>query len=246
ISVHVGGAIAPDTEQLKDLCQERGITFFEDAAHAHGSKLDGKFAGTFGRASGFSFYPTKVMTSGEGGMIATDDEEVYNRALVFRDQGKSGFAANLHTEIGYNWRLSEVHAVIGLYQLKRLDEFIAARRKIAMIYDQGLEGISGIHQLSLPDNSFSNYYKYIAILDKGIERKELKQNLKQKYNMSLSGEVYELPLHLQPVFSYLGYKEGDFPIAEDICSRQVCLPVFATMSEEQAYYVLESLKEALG
>jgi len=245
ISVHVGGAIAPDTEQVEHFCQERGLIFFEDAAHAQGSKLDGKFAGTFGKASSLSFYPTKVITSGEGGMVVTDDEEVYKRALVFRDQGKSGFAANLHTEIGYNWRLSEIQAVLGLYQLARLDEFIAARRKVAKIYDQGLEGISGIHRLSLPDNSFSNYYKYIAVLDRGIDRKELKQTLKQKYNVSLSGEVYELPLHFQPVFSYLGYKKGDFPIAEDICSRQVCLPVFATMSEEQAHYVLDSLKEVL-
>ncbi|MFA5771248.1 MAG: DegT/DnrJ/EryC1/StrS family aminotransferase [Thermoplasmata archaeon] len=246
VSVHIGGNIAPDTEELKEFCEKKGIIFFEDAAHAHGSKLNGKHAGTFGLAGSFSFYPTKVMTSAEGGMIVTNDKIIYDRAMVFRDQGKSGFTANLHTEMGYNWRLSEVHAAIGVSQLKRLESFIADRRRVAKIYDEGLKNVPHITSLKIPSNSHTNYYKYIAILDKGLDRKAIKQKLREQYEVSLSGEVYELPLHLQPIFMKMGYKQGDFPVAEDVCARQVCLPLFPTMTDEMGNFVIDSLKKVLA
>jgi len=246
IVVHVGGIVTPRIEEIKKLCDDNNLFLLEDAAHAHGSSLDGKKAGTFGAAASFSFYPTKVMTSGEGGMIVTDDPEVQKKAVIFRDQGKSGFLGNVHVELGHNWRMSELHAILGLSQLKRLDEFIERRRGIAKIYDERLKDIDGIKGLAMPDGVRSNYYKYIALLDKNIDRSAIKKELKEKYGVGLSGEVYELPCHLQPVFKDLGYKEGDFPVAEEICKRHVCLPVFATMTEDQANYVVDSLKEVLG
>ena len=127
IIVHIGGLVPPEIAEIQEICREHGLALIEDAAHAHGSTLDGKKAGSFGAGAAFSFYPTKVMTSGEGGMITTDDENIYQRALVFRDQGKAGFLGNIHTEMGYNWRMSEIHAVIGLSQFARLEEFIADR-----------------------------------------------------------------------------------------------------------------------
>jgi len=246
IVVHIGGIIPPQIKDIQEICEDNNLFLIEDAAHAHGSTLDGKMAGSFGDAAAFSFYPTKVMTSGEGGMITTDDEKIYERALVFRDQGKAGFFGNIHTELGYNWRMSEVHAVLGLSQFARLEEFIADRRRVAKIYDEELKKIKGVTPIEIPSNVKSNYYKYVALLDDDIDRVELKKELKEKYGVSLSGEVYELPCHLQPVFKDLyGFKEGDFPVAEDICKRQICLPVFATMTEEQAKYVIDSLKEAI-
>lgn len=246
IVVHIGGIVTPRIEEIKKLCDDNNLFLLEDAAHAHGSSLHGKKAGTFGPTASFSFYPTKVMTSGEGGMIVTDDPDVQKKAVIYRDQGKSGFLGNVHVELGYNWRMSELHAVLGLSQLRRLDEFIERRRRMAKIYDERLKDIDGIKGLAMPDGVKSNYYKYIALLDKGIDRGAIKKELKEKYGVSLSGEVYELPCHLQPVFKDLGYKEGDFPVAEDICKRHVCLPVFATMTEDQANYVVDSLKEVLG
>jgi dTDP-4-amino-4,6-dideoxygalactose transaminase len=208
--------------------------------------LNGKRAGTFGIAAAFSFYPTKVMTSGEGGMITTDNENIYNRAMVFRDQGKTGFFGNVHTEMGYNWRISEIHAAIGLSQFARLGEFIAHRRKIAKIYDEELGRIDGVTLLEIPSEVKSNYYKYVAFLKDGIDRASLKKELKEKYNVGLSGEVYELPCHLQPIFKdRYGFRGGEFPIAEDLCQRQICLPVFAQMSDEQAKYVVQSLGEVI-
>jgi dTDP-4-amino-4,6-dideoxygalactose transaminase len=203
-------------------------------------------AGSFGTASAMSFYPTKVITSGEGGIIFTDNPEMHKRALVFRDQGKAGFLGNVHTELGYNWRMSEIHAAIGLSQFDRLEQFIGDRRAAAKVYDGKIGGISGMKRCEIPDNSTSNYYKYIAFLDTSIDRKTFKTKLKEKHSVSLSGEVYELPLHLQPIFKKIyGYKEGDFPIAEDLCKRHVCLPVYPGMTSEDAEYVVESIEDVI-
>ena len=246
IVVHIGGIVAPRIKEIQEICKDHNLFLIEDAAHAHGSTLAGKKAGSFGDAAAFSFYPTKVMTSGEGGMITTDDKKIYERALVFRDQGKAGFFGNVHTEMGYNWRMSEVHAAIGLSQFARLEEFIADRRRIAKIYDKELKKIDGVTLIKIASEVKSNYYKYMGMLDEGIDRADLKKELKENYKVGLSGEVYELPCHLQPIFKDLyGFKEGDFPIAEDVCRRQICLPVFATMTEEQAKYVVDSLKEVM-
>jgi len=244
IIVHIGGAISPQIKEIQEICRQHNLFLIEDAAHAHGSTLNGKPAGTFGDAAAFSFYPTKVMTSCEGGMIVTNDENIYKRALVFRDQGKAGFFGNVHTEMGYNWRMSEIHAAIGLSQFAHLNEFITARRRIAGIYDRELEQADKVKPVKIPLNVNSNYYKYTAILDNGIDRASLKKELKEKHHVSLSGEVYELPCHLQPIFNGLGNK-GDFPLAEDLCQRMICLPVSAVMTEDEAVYVIDSLRKIL-
>ena len=246
IVVHIGGIVPPQIKEIQEICEDHNLFLIEDAAHAHGSTLDGKKAGGFGDAAAFSFYPTKVMTSGEGGIITTNDKKIYERALVFRDQGKAGFYGNVHTEMGYNWRMSEIHVAIGLSQFARLEEFIRDRRIVAEIYDEELKRIDGVERIAIPPNVKSNYYKYVAMLEDGIDRAAIKKELREKHGVSLSGEVYELPCHLQPIFKDLyGFREGDFPLAEDICKRQICLPVFATMTEEQAKYVVDSLKEVL-
>lgn len=246
ILVHIGGIVPPQIMHIQQICEECNLYLIEDAAHAHGSTLNGKKAGGYGTAAAFSFYPTKVMTSGEGGMIVTNNEKIYQRALVFRDQGKAGFYGNVHTEMGYNWRMSEIHAAVGLSQFARLDGFVADRRRIAKIYDKELEGMEALALLKIPAEVNSNYYKYVAFLEEGTNRVSLKKELRERYSVSLSGEVYELPCHLQPIFRELyGFKGGEFPMAEDLCQRQICLPVFATMTEEQAKYVVDSLREVV-
>lgn len=243
IVVHIAGIVTPQMPAIQAFCQERGLFLFEDAAHAHGASCNGQMAGTFGQAASFSFYPTKVITSAEGGMIVTDDQRIYEEALIYRDQGKAGFLTNFHTRLGYNWRMSEPHAIIGLSQLRRLNEFIEERRRIARIYDEGLQKIHGVIPLLEPKGCRSNYYKYIALLDKDIDRATLKKLLKEKYGVSLSGEVYDTPCHRQPIFE--AFREGEFPVADDICARHICLPLFVTMTEEQAQYVLDSLAQAI-
>src|SRR6266536_5598707 len=144
VLVHIGGAITPEVDAIRALCERRGLFLVEDAAHAHGSSLDGRAAGSFGIASAFSFYPTKVMTTGEGGMIVTADERIRDDAHIYRDMGKAGFLGGDHIRLGYAWRLSEVHAAIGEVQLSHLPQFLDVRRRVGARYDAGLAGITGI------------------------------------------------------------------------------------------------------
>ena len=244
VLVHIGGLVSPETPKIAAWCRERGLFLVEDAAHAHGSSLDGRMAGTFGRAAAFSFYPTKVITAGEGGMIVTDDAGIHEQALQYRDQGKEGFLTNFHIRMGYNWRLSELHAAVGLSQLGRLENFVAERRRVAEAYTQRLAGVDGIHPLALPDRSHSNFYKYIALLERGVDRLALKRALKERFSVSLSGEVYEIPCHRQPVFK--SWARGVFPIAEDVCARHVCLPIYPGMTEAEIDQVVFGLHETLS
>jgi len=243
VAVHIGGIITPRIAELQQLCAGAGVPLIEDAAHAHGSTLQGRPAGSFGLAAAFSFYPTKVITAGEGGMITTSDDRINEQARVYRDQGKAGFTSNFHTLLGNNWRMSEPHAIIGRSQLRRLPEFIAARQRVAAIYDRLLPG-TGVEPLRVPDRSSCNYYKYIAMPPRGIDRAALKKTLRERYDVGLSGEVYEAPCHLQPVFG--PHDPGTLPVAEELCARHICLPVSAVMSDDDAAYVVASLVSALA
>jgi dTDP-4-amino-4,6-dideoxygalactose transaminase len=244
VLVHIGGLISPEVETIRALCEDRGVALIEDAAHAHGSSFGGKPAGSFGRAAAFSFYPTKVITSGEGGMILTADQAIRDDAVIYRDQGKAGFLGGDHVRMGYAWRMSELHAATGLVHLRRLDEFIEARRRVARTYDEGLGDVDGVTPLTVPDACRSNYYKYIALVDENLDRTDLKNHLQRDYGVSLSGEVYALPLHRQPVFAEVA--QGSFPVADDVCARHICLPVHSDMTVDEAAYVLESIKAAVA
>ncbi len=242
IVVHIGGFVAPSVLDLQALCATHGVALVEDAAHAHGASLDGRFAGTIGVAGTFSFYPTKVVAGGEGGMIVTDDAHLVDEARIYRDQGKASFLTNLHTRLGSNWRMSEPHAAITLTQLRRLDEFIDHRTMIAAGYDETLAEL-GFTPVDVPDRARSNYYKYVAYLPAGIDRAVLKKRLREEFDVSLSGEVYEVPLHLQPVFA--PWADGSLPGAEEICARHVCLPISAVMTTDQRAHVIGALQAVL-
>jgi dTDP-4-amino-4,6-dideoxygalactose transaminase len=242
VVVHIGGLVTPAIHELRRLCDENGIFLFEDAAHAHGSSLGDHMAGTFGIAGSFSFYPTKVIAGGEGGIILTNDDTIADEARIYRDQGKASFTANVHTHLGYNWRMSEPHAAITLSQLNRLDEFIAHRQRVAKLYDDGLAELP-LTPLTIPSDAGCNYYKYVTFLPPGIDRAELKQLLRGEFGVGLSGEVYELPLHAQPVFE--PWVDRPLPGAEHLCASHICLPVSAVMTDEQALHVVTSLRSAL-
>jgi dTDP-4-amino-4,6-dideoxygalactose transaminase len=244
VLVHIGGLITPEVDAIKALCDRRGVVLVEDAAHAHGSSCGGRPAGTFGHAAAFSFYPTKVMTSGEGGMIVTGDEGLRDEALIYRDQGKAGFLGGDHVRMGSAWRMSELHAAVGLVHLQRLDEAIATRQAAAARYDKALAGVARCEPVTIPADCETNYYKYVALLDGTVDRAALKTELKERTGVSLSGEVYALPLHRQPVFAGLAGRA--FPVADDLCARHVCLPIHSDMTEEEADYVTESITTVLA
>lgn len=245
IVVHVGGLVCPDIDEIGKICEENEIFLIEDAAHGQGSTINGRHAGSLGGAGCFSFYPTKIMTTGEGGMITTNDNDIAEKARVLRDQGKENFHSSKIVKLGYNWRMTEISAAIGLVQLKRLPEMIEKRNKIAKYYDENLNQTRQISPLRKHTNCVSNYYKYTALLSSKINRDEFKQKLAEK-GVICGGEVYWPPLHLQPVYEeLLGTKEGDFPVAEDVCRRMVCLPMFSQMTQDEAEYVIEKVTEVL-
>jgi dTDP-4-amino-4,6-dideoxygalactose transaminase len=141
--------------------------------------------------------------------------------------------------------MSEPHAIIGLTHFRHLPDFIAERNRLARTYDRLLQGIPGIRPLRLAEGTVSNYYKYIVMLDEKIDRTRLKKILRENYDVGLSGEVYELPLHLQPIFEGQ-YRQGDLPKAEYVCAHHVCMPLFQQMTEEDVHYVATSIRAALG
>jgi dTDP-4-amino-4,6-dideoxygalactose transaminase len=241
VLVHIGGLITPDVDALRQLCDERDIVLVEDAAHAHGSSYDGRFAGAFGLAAAFSFYPTKVVTSGEGGMILTASQDLRDEARIYRDQGKGAFTANHHVRLGSAMRMSELHAVTGLVHLRRMPASIARRREVAARYTRELSNLDGVRPLAEPDRCQSNFYKYIAVLPPGADRARFKRELADRHGVRLSGEVYDLPLHEQPVFT--SYANGPLPVAEDLCARHICLPVHSDMREDEVDHVLAAVSD---
>jgi perosamine synthetase len=243
VHVHIGGLIASSVIEVAAVCAEAGVPLVEDAAHAHGSTLDGRFAGSFGVAAAFSFYPTKVVTSGEGGMILTADDRIAEEALIYRDQGKAGFLGNVHVREGYAWRMSEVHASIGEVHLRRLDEFLAHRAHVAARYDAALRTLP-VTVLPTPANAVNNSYKYIALLPPGVDRAAVKKTLREQHEIGLSGEVYELPLHAQPVFEQ--YARERLPVSEDVCARHICLPLHSDMTDAEADLVVDALAAVLA
>lgn len=250
ILVHIGGIISPYFDEIKRICDENGLFLLEDAAHAHGATIDSRKAGTLGIAGSFSFYPTKVMTTAEGGMITTDDEEIYRKSVILRDHGKVPPEFNVHTEFGYNWRFSELHAVLGLQQMQKIEQILEERRKVAKMYDERLSDLKRIRPLQIPPNISSSYYKYIAFLDDSIDRDQIKKELRDRFNVCLPGEVYSHPLHSQPVFQkYLWTVANDpddtFLQTEYVCKHHLCLPLYRGLTENEIDYIVDSLRKVL-
>jgi dTDP-4-amino-4,6-dideoxygalactose transaminase len=244
VHVHIGGTISPDVVGVRRLCDEQGITLIEDAAHAHGSTLDGQPAGTWSAAAAFSFYPTKVVAGAEGGMLLTRDRQLRDEARLYRDQGKASFLAGGHVRLGAAWRLSEVQAAVILVHLQRLDEFIAVRRGVAARYSKELAGCPGLTIGDEPPAGRSNFYKYVALLDPGLDRSEVKRALRADFGVSLSGEVYATPLHREPIFA--GFATADYPVADDVCARHICLPVHSDMTDAEVEQVVEAVQMTMA
>lgn len=251
VPVHIGGIISLRFREIQEICKEYNIPIIEDAAHAHGATIDGQRAGSMGLAGVFSFYATKVITCAEGGMIITDNDEVYKNALLLRNYGRPDFSINKHTEFGANFRFSEPHAAIGIEQIKKLGWMLDERRQMAELYNLKLEGREGINLVNIPENVESAYYKYIVYLEEGIDRDHVKKVLKEEYDLVLPAEVYAEPCHSQPVFKkypemMLNSPDEVFPGADYVCGRQICLPLYPGLREEEIDYVVDSLEKAVS
>ena len=252
VLVHMSGIISPHLDEIKAVCDNHGVALVEDAAHAHGATIDGRKAGSLGIAASFSFFSTKVLTTGEGGMVTTNDRKVHSIARALRDQGRFGPEPNVHDDIGYNWRPSEFAAVLGVEQLNRAAEILQRRREIARAYDQALRArkIPGINLLQIPDRIQSSYYKYIVYFEPPIERDKLKEKLKKDYGVALPGELYNRACHTQPLFArhpetIVAQPRESFRETEYVISNHFCLPLYPHLTDDQIQYVVASLEGAV-
>lgn len=243
VLVHVAGLITPAVDDLRRLCQISGVPLVEDASHAHGSSFDSRFAGSFGAAATFSFHPANLVTSGEGGMILTRSADLEREARLYRDQGKASFVINQHVRPGYAWRMDELSAATGLVHLRRLGEFIARRRAVAARYEAGLARIGFLRPLHQPPGCMSNFDKYVVLLAPGMDRVWFKEMLAERHDVQLDQEVFDLPLHRQPVLAEYASAQS-LPAAEDVCRRHVCLPVHSDMRDDEVEQVLEAVAKA--
>lgn len=238
VIVHIGGIISDNIETIRDICRQKNVFLIEDAAQALGSYYNDQSAATFGEAGAFSFYPTKIITTGEGGMIVSGNKALRDQALILRNHGKNSYEECV--ALGHNWRMSEINAAVGVVHLKKLTKFLEVKKDIANFYNQELADLPGLKLTTVSPLNMQNYYKYIALLDPDINKDNLKTFLKKNYNISLSGDVFPKPCPRLKVFSV---KER-FPRAEDFCRRHICLPNYPDMSLEEARFVVEALKDA--
>lgn len=243
--VHIGGVIAPSFRDVLAECTARGIPVIEDAAHALGSKLDGALAGTFGEMATYSLHPAKVVTSGEGGFFGAKDPARLDAARKLRDHGKISTSQNIHDRLGNNWRLSEVHAAVGLAHFARLDALLARRRELAAWYDENIDSVPRIKRYHTPRGVESNYYKYLAFLDPGVDRAELKARLRQRHGVALAGEAYDVLLSDQPYFAER-FRDRTFEHAQWFAAHHICLPAFPSMTTAEQRHVLHALRTELS
>lgn len=244
--VHMAGLIQPDIETLLQVCQRHGLFLIEDAAHAHGAEINGRKAGSIGKAGCFSFYPTKLMTTGEGGMITTDDADLAELARSYRNHGAAARGSE-YVRVSTNWRLPEISAILGLVQLRHLEEFVERRNQIAVQYDQALAVTSGIRPLFDRPKSDTrhSYWNYLAVLDEDIDRVELARLLRDEYAIPIAWP-YDPPCHLQPVFrDALGCQPGELPQSEHALRHHIALPMHVVLSDDDVSHIVAGLRATL-
>lgn len=245
ILVHMGGTISPDVKKFRNFCDENGLFLIEDAAHAPGAKLDGKFAGNIGHLGCFSFYPTKVITSAEGGMLTTNDVDIANYARSFQNRGRDmNSSQEIFSMPGRNVRMTEFQALIGQIQLSYLDAYLDRRRQIAKIYIEEFKNLKGVESIAPKQLESSSFWKFILLLDKSIDRVFIYDYMKSQG--VATDWAYFPALHLQPVFRELyDTCAGQLPFSEDYLSRHICLPCHPGLSDDEAFHVTKSLIDAL-
>jgi dTDP-4-amino-4,6-dideoxygalactose transaminase len=233
-------------DPINAVAEEHGLSVIEDSCEALGAEYKGRQAGTLGDYGVFAFYPNKQITVGEGGLIVTDDDEAADLMRSLRNQGRAvGDTWLQHTRLGYNYRLDEMSAAMGITQMTRLDELLAKREQVAAWYEARLSEIPGIQvPIVEPYTTRMSWFVYVVRFDSRINRDALADGLEEK---GVPVRPYFLPIHLQPYMAErFGYREGDFPVTEDLGRRGLAIPFSGVMTEEQVEYVCTSIREVLN
>ncbi|WP_440989453.1 DegT/DnrJ/EryC1/StrS family aminotransferase [Haloarchaeobius baliensis] len=249
--VHYGG-LACDMDRIMAIADEHDLHVIEDSAETIGGTYDGQVAGTFATGC-YSFYPTKNITTAEGGVLTTDDEELAEEVRTLlghgvpsttfdrEDADKSWFRAA--TKAGYNFRMSNVHAALGVEQMERLDEMNEARREHAAYFDEALADVDGIETPTVPDGREHVYQMYTVLTGDGIDRGELLDRMNDA-GVGASAHFYP-PVHEQPRYEGAEYQRHDLSTTEQVARDIVTLPMYPTMTAEEREYVVDTLVETV-
>lgn len=258
-----------DLKKIKKIAEKYSLKIIHDAAHAIGAQRNGNSIIEYADATILSFHPVKHIATGEGGMVLTNDEEIYKKMILFRTHGITKDEERLENqnqgswyyemqELGYNYRITDMQCALGITQLKKLDKSLYNRNKISQKYDEELKNLKWLKlPLSYFDKTWINnekyknlkkipqdlnsYHLYPVLLETKEERLEF-VNYMKKNNINV--QVHYIPVHLMPYYKKtFGYKEGDFPIAENFYSREVSLPMYPTLKEEEVTHIINIIKK---
>ena len=241
-------------DKVCEVAEKRGLAVIEDSCEALGSALNWKKAGTFGKVSVFAFYPNKQITTGEGGMIMTDDDNLADMCLSLRNQGRGkGDGWLAHERLGYNFRLSDINCALGIVQLSRIEEIKAKRKQVAKWYQEMLATDDRLIVPIEPNGCDISWFVFVVRLAEEFtgqrrkascgQRDRILQDMKDK---GIQVSNYFPPVHLQPfIAKQFGYKKGDFPITESVCERTIALPFYNNLKKDEVVIVCKTLKEVL-
>jgi perosamine synthetase len=228
-------------DPLLELAERRGLWVLEDAAEAHGARYKDRPVGSLGRAASFSFYANKIITTGEGGMVTTNDAELARVARRLRDHAFSDERHFWHKYVGFNYRMTNLQAAIGLAQTERLDALVEIRRTNAARYSRALSKIPG---LTLPIErpwARNVYWMYGVLVEDafGISRDELRRRLARR---GIETRTFFIPIHVQPVY-HAQFRGQRYPVSEELCRRGLYLPSGATLTEAEVAYVCDMVRD---
>lgn len=238
---HPGGM--PELEQL---AHKHELVLIEDACEGFGGKIARRPIGSFGRASVFGFYPNKQITTGEGGMIVTDDDNFAAACRALRNQGREGMAWLAHQRLGYNYRLSELNAALGVAQMERLEQLLDNRRKVAGWYIDRLMTCRYLILPTIPEDVEMSWFVFVVRLNDLFEPHHRDQVIAMLRAEGIGCSNYFPPIHLQPyIAAQFGHKPGDYPVCEYVAARTIALPFYGRMTPKDVDRVCTTLENAL-
>lgn len=234
-------------DELERIAQRYNLKLIEDSAEALGAEYKGRKAGSFGDAAVFAFYPNKQITTGEGGVVLTDNEEIARFCRSVRNQGRGeGDEWLQHERLGYNYRLSDINCALGIAQLERLEEILKKRERVAQMYNERLQHIKGVRIPYVAPHVKISWFVYVIRLSEDYTQTDRDRILKELRAHGIGCSNYFSPIHLQPFYRELfGYKPGDFPVTESVAARTIALPFYNNLSEDQIDYVVTTLRTLL-
>jgi perosamine synthetase len=227
-----------------EIAHKHNLPVIEDSCESLGSSLDGKKVGTFGAMSVFAFYPNKQITTGEGGMILTDDDDLADMCVSLRNQGRGRSGTWLsHERLGYNFRLSDINCALGIVQLSRIDEIKAKRRQVAMWYQEMLADDDRLIVPAEREGCEISWFVFVIRLADKLTLEQRNGILQAMKDEGIQVSNYFPPVHLQPfMVEQFGYSEGDFPVTESVSKRTIALPFYNNLSKDEVAVVCKTLK----